>query len=284
MVTDASLLSDCPDFVSVGSMLKAHPQSDGGRRFLYFEASNEGVDQQSEMIMAKALADAAPFYLKFGNVDIDHYTLLGAKLGIPNYASYEVGRPVDVGQRGGSTFVKSEIFQGVGPLAEKANMVWDSLTALNPPQRWYPSVGGSVLSKSIEVDPVTQMRRARVDKVRWVNVGLSKTPVNDHVGVAAAVPMGTFAKALTAGYGSDSATLAGGGALRMQSLDGVKSYWDFRENLSSALRAGQVAGGSSAKDLAAYAVRMFGLSQDAAAAHVERFMRDLKQGLKRKSA
>ena len=284
MVTDAALLDECPDFVSVGSMMKAHPQVEGGRRVLYFEASNEGLDQQDEVIMSKALGDAKDFFLRFGNIDIDHYTLLGAKLGIPNYASYEIGRPLDVGQRNGSTFVKAEIFSGEGPIAEKANMVWASLVDLKPAQRWYPSVGGSVLAKSIEVDPKTQARRARVSKVRWTNVGLSKTPVNPHVGVCDVVPMGTFAKALTAGYGTDSASLSGGAALRIQSLDGVKSYWDFRERLATDIRAGNIVGGVSSKNLVAHAASVFGLSPDDAAGHVERFMRDLKSKLGRKTA
>lgn len=284
MVTDAALLDSCPDFVSVGSMLKAHPQVEGGRRIMYFEASNEGVDQQSEVIMAKALSEASGFFKKFGNIDIDHYTLIGAKLGIPDYASYEIGQPLDVGQRDGSTFVKAEIYAGEGQAAEKANMVWSSLVDLKPAQRWYPSVGGSVLAKSIEVDPKTKERRARVSKVRWTNVGLSKTPVNQHVGTCDVVPMGTFAKALTAGYATDSMDLAGGQALRMQSLDGVKSYWDFRERMATDLRAGQVSGGTSVKNLIAHAMGVFGLSHDDAAGHVERFMRDLKSKLERKTA
>ncbi len=38
-------------------MLKATASTEGGRRFLYLEASNEGVDQQAEVVAAKALAD-----------------------------------------------------------------------------------------------------------------------------------------------------------------------------------------------------------------------------------
>lgn len=285
MVNDAALMDACPDFVSVGSMLKAHPQVEGGRRIMYFEASNEGLDQQSEVIMAKALSEASGFFKKFGNIDIDHYTLIGAKLGIPNYSSYEIGQPLDVGQRDGSTFVKAEIYQGDGPAAEKANMLWASLVDLKPAQRWYPSVGGAVLAKSIEVDPKTQSRRARVSKVCWSNVGLSKTPVNQHVGACEVVPIGTFAKALTAGYASDSADLAGGQALRIQSLDGApKNYFDLRERLSADLRAGRVDGGGRIKNLVAHATGVFGLSPDEAADHIERFMRDIKSNLEGKSA
>ena len=298
MLSDAALLDASPDFVSVSSMLKATPFMDGGRRILYFEASNEGVDQQNEVIVAKALADSAQFYLRYGNVDLDHFTIIGAKVGIPNYPSYEIGRPIDVGQRGGSTFVKSEIFSGEGPMAEKANMVWDSLTRLNPPQRWYPSVGGAVLAKSIQIDPITKEERTVVGRVRWQNVGLSKTPVNQHVGSCATVPMGVFAKSLMAdgmlnlskaldsgGYGTDSATLSGGAALREQSLDhGVKNYWDFRNKLAAGISGGRVTRNPRAADLATFATTEFGLSQDEAAGYVERFMRDLQSGLKKEKA
>ena len=80
----------------------------GGRRFLYMEASNEGVDQTQEVVLAKALADQAKFYSQYGNVDIDHYTLLGkpnasmGRPGIPGCELYEIGRPLDVRQRGGT--------------------------------------------------------------------------------------------------------------------------------------------------------------------------------------
>jgi hypothetical protein len=97
-----------------------------------------------------------------------------------------------------------------------------------------------------------------------------------------------IAKALTAGYGTDSATLSGGAALRKQSLDGsrgasrdgIKSYFDFREDLAGAIRTKAVGDNPGAHALTVYAIENYGLSQDEAAEHVERFMRDLKKGLK----
>lgn len=302
VASDAALLEACPDYVSVGSLLKAHPQEDGGKRFIYFEASNEGLDQQDEVVLAKALAESKDFYLRYGNVDLDHLTQIGARAGIPDYPSYEIGQPVEVGQRGGSTFVKSQLYSAVSarattPMVEKANMVWDGLTKLDPPQRWYPSVGGSVLQKSIVVDEATQARKAVISKVRWSNVGLSRTPVNQHVSACAAVPIGAFAKCLaaqgvielsktlTAGYGTDTAALAGGAALRQQSLDGaVKNYWDFRERLATALRERAAGEKPRSADLVRFAAKRFGLSQDEAAEYVERFVRDLQSGLNRNKA
>lgn len=296
MVSDADLLESCPDFLSIGSMMKAHPSVDGGRRFVFFEASKQDVDQQDETVLSKALAESTDFYRRYGNVDLEHYTQIGAKLGIPNHAMYEIGRPIEVGQRDKSTFVKAEIFSGDGPAAVHANDVWSSLTDINPPQRWYPSVGGAVLAKAVATDPETNLRRTYITKVRWTNVGLSKTPVNQHVGTCATMPIGTFAKcmlpggldiakALEAGYGTDAASLSGAGALRVQSLDtGVKTYWDFREKLAGAMRSGAASKNPNAAALAAYATKELGLSADESAAYVERFMRDLKTGLKRRNA
>src|SRR5690606_3482208 len=269
---DAQLLASVPEFLSLGAMLKATPSTEGARRFVYFEASNEGLDQQGEIVAAKALADSADYFLRYGNVDIDHYTLIGPKLGIPDYPLYEIGRPVDVRQDGGRTFVKAEIYSGSGPAAERANQFWSSLTEITPPARWYPSVGGKVLAKAIEIDPKTKLRKALIKKVRWYNIGVSKTPVNQHVAACATVPVGAFAKcwtaagldiakALEAGYGTDSTALEGGAALRKQSLDGVvHSYFDFRNRLAAAVRSGAAGKNPGVQQLVEYSAKRFGLS------------------------
>jgi hypothetical protein len=297
---DEQLLAGIPEFLSIGSMLKATPQMDGGNRIVYFEASNEGLDQQGEVIAAKALSESAEYFKRYGNIDIDHYTLIGkpnaeqGRPGIPGCELYEIGRPLDVRQRDGTTFVKAEIYSGTGPAAQRANDFWSSVTDLNPPQRWYPSVGGSVLAKSVELDK-NGMRKAIIKKVRWNNIGVSKTPVNQHVGTCATIPLGAFAKswtsagldfakALEAGYGTDAAALTGGSAMRKQSLDGVvQSYFDFRNKLAGEMRKGAAGKNPGARELVAYAGKQFGLSSDQAAEWCERFMRDLKNGLTKRS-
>jgi hypothetical protein len=300
-MNDAQLLAGLPEFLSIGSMLKATPQTEGGRRIVYFEASNEGLDQQGEVIAAKALADSADYFKRYGNIDIDHYTLLGkpnpqtGREGIPGCGLYEIGRPEDVRQKNGSTFVKAVIYSGVGPAAEQANDFWSSITDLSPPARWYPSVGGSIDKTGTRIieDPKTGLRKAIITKVRWTNIGVSKTPVNQHVGICATMPLGAFAKswtsagwdfskAIEAGYGTDSATLEGGGALREQSLDKqVHNYFDFRDRLSGAVVKHQERGQEiEPSQLAEYSRKKFSMTSDHAADWVERFLRDLKNGLK----
>ena len=65
------------NLIRMDMMLKAHAKAEGGKRFIFLEASNEGLDQTNEKIMAKALAESTDLFLKFGNIDIDHFTVIG---------------------------------------------------------------------------------------------------------------------------------------------------------------------------------------------------------------
>lgn len=292
-MSEYDLLSDVPSYLSITQMFKASPAEEGGQRFVYLEASNEVLDQQGEVVLAKALAESADYFLRYGNLDLDHITQIGAKGGISDYPLYEIGRPVDVKVDGSSTFVKGQVYQGDGPVADKANQFWDSLTRLNPPQRWYPSVGGAVLEKGIDTDPETGAKRAIIRKVRWTNIGFSKTPVNADVPTVSTVPFGALAKswgpcgldigkALEAGYGTDVATLTDGGALRRESLYGAPTnYWDFRERLAADMRGGKIVRPDAAK-LVDHAARHYGLDRAGAAQWVERFIGELRNGLKRR--
>lgn len=293
MLDDASLLAAVPDYISVGGLLKATPTEESGRRFIFFEASNEDVDHQNEVVLQKALAESSDYYLRHGNIDLSHFTIIGPKAGIPNYMEYEIGKPVSVQVNGKRTFVKAELYQGDSAMARNANLVWDSLTKQSPPARWYPSVGGAVLAKSVKIDPKTGEKVAVVERVRWNNTALDRCPVNKTVPEVSLAPVGTFTKALggfviaktlTAGYGTDAATLAGGAALRKQSLDrGLHSYWDFRNRLADALRKGAAGKNPGARELVEFSAKEFALPHDDAAEWVERFMRDLQSGLNKRS-
>lgn len=290
--SDQELLSGIPDFLSISQMFKATPAQEGGERFVYLEASNEALDQQNEVVLAKALSDSSDYFLKFGNLDLDHYSQIGARLGIPNPELYEIGRPIDVRVKNGQTFVKGQIYKGAGPVAEKANQFWSSLTEISPPMRWYPSVAGKVLDRGVDLDAKTGLRKAVIKAVRWGNIGFSKSPVNSQLPTVSTVPFGAlcksfgpggfdFAKALEAGYGTDSASLSGGAALRAQSLQGSPhSYFDFRERMSKSMLDGKCGKNPGARELVAHATKEFGLPEDEAAEHVERFMRDIQSGLK----
>jgi hypothetical protein len=287
---DQSLLDALPAYLSISDMLKATPITEGADRFIYLEASNETTDQQGEVVLAKALSDSAAYYLKFGNLDIDHFTQIGAKQGIPNYELFEIGRPVAVRAEKGATFVKGQIYAGTGAAAEKANAFWASLTELNPPARWFPSVGGAIQEKEVGIDPATKARRALIRKVRWTNIGFSKTPVNPNLATVSTVPFGALTKswgsggfdltkALSAGYGTDSASLTGGAAMRVQSLDRtLHSYWDMRDHVAKKILKGALK--PRADEIHREAQTQFGLSADEAGDFAERFLGDLEHNLK----
>lgn len=294
--SDDVLLAGLPDHIFVSDLLKATPRIEGGERFVYIEASNERTDQQGEVVLQKALKDSSDYFLKFGNLDLDHFTIIGPKLGIPDYLSYEIGRPVACDFARGRTFVKGHIFSGEGPMARRANDYWSSLVDLNPPQRWYPSVGGKVAGREVEIDPKTLARKAVVTAVRWYNIGFSKTPVNADVPEVSTVPMGVFAKswgalgfdplmakAITAGYGTDAATLTGGSAMRVQSLDRkIHSYFDTRDQVAADMRGGKLDPGIRLPAFVAYVSQTyFGGDEEAASEFVERFARDIRDGIKK---
>lgn len=297
MLSDQEFTGVCPDYLSVSQLLKATPVTEGTDRFVYLEASKETRDQQGEVVLSKALQDQSAYFLKFGNLDIDHYTQIGAKLGIPNYEAYEIGRPVDVRVRDGVTFVKGQIYSGDGPAADKANTFWSSLTQLNPPARWYPSVGGAVVAKSTTIDPETHAKRVVVEKVRWTNIGFSKTPVNADLDTVQTVPFGALAKswngsgfdmakALTAGYGTNSASMQGGSALREQSLYGAggsddADFYQMADKFADAIRSGKVRS-FNVPSLVTAARRLLGLSDDDAVEFVGRFLAVLKRELRSK--
>lgn len=284
------------DHVSFDLMLKATPATEGEDRIIYFEASNEGVDQQGERVLAKALAESAAIFKAHGNIDLDHMSLL--RKGTTEGVESEIGFPVDAVINDKRTFVKAQLYKGESRLAKNANMVWESLTAISPPARWYPSVGGSILERGVEIDPLTKAQVNVVKKVRWVNVALSRTPVNQNLGVVGTAPVGTFCKSLgcfilnkglEAGYGTDSASLTGGGALRTQSLHGgVSNYFDFCEHVSRAinrLRSRKVVAGRDGtfsdvqvlKSIADFASDSLGMEPSEALAMTARFMSDLKR-------
>ena len=285
------------DFLSVPDLLKARPFEEGGQRILFLEASDESVDHEGEVVLAKALAASADYYLRYGNLDLDHLTQVGPRVeaatGVSHYA-FEIGKPVDVKVNGKKTFVKAHIYQGTGKAAEKANYFWDSITRTTPPVRWYPSVGGKAGPKS------TVVRDGRpvqvIDRVRWTNIGLSRTPVNLSVAEVSTVAFGAFVKswgpggldirkALEAGYGTDSAALAGGAALRGQSLDhriqsttvgdAPRSYLDFRGRLAKRLKANP-SDLTRPEAIHAHAVAL-GLEPTLAAEWAEQFQADFRR-------
>lgn len=289
-----------PEFLSIGTMLKARPAEELGERFIYLEAAREKVDQQNECVLAKALEESAEHFLRFGNIDIDHKTMpvMAKAYGLSpvESQSYEIGTPEDVRVDGKSVLVKARLYKGDTPLASMANMVWDSMTKLNPPKRWYASVGGATLAKAVGIHPETKAKATFVTKVRWSNLAISQQPVNQHVAPVSAIPFGALAKcwtpegfdmakALEASYATDAAMKTGGAALATQSLDAGRnrpsSYYDFRNKLAAAIQSGELKD-QTMGGMVQFSSTKFSLSADEAADWVDRFLGDLKSSLSKR--
>jgi len=202
-----------------------------------------------------------------------------------------IGQPMDVSFVGDTTIVKAQLRRGDSPLAARANKVWEGLTKISPPDRYYASVGGAVTGREVRLDPLTKSKVPVITGTRWNNLALSLTPVHAGLDPASTTPIGTFAKSLdgfvlktlTAGYATDSANLTGGAAMRKQSLHGAPvNYFDFRNKLADHLRTGKVAG-TGARAIVQHCSKIFGLSLGDASEYVERFYRDLKTGLNKRS-
>jgi hypothetical protein len=149
-----------------------------------------------------------------------------------------------------------------------------------------------VLDREIRVDPKTGEKTPVITKTRWNNLALSLTPVHAGLNQASLTPIGTFSKSLngfvmnkslSAGYGTDMASLTGGSALRIQSLDGTPtSYYAFRDGLAGAIKSRE-AKIQTPEGLTAYSISQFGLSQDEATEWVSRFLDDIKSRLNSRS-
>lgn len=226
----------------------ARPEEDSGKRYVWIEASSEDVDLQGERVLHDALWSQRDYYLKKGNIDLDHLSKIGLRLNPPihDYYAYEIGRPVDVGRKAGRIYVKGCLYRG----NDHAERIWQGLTEWSPRMTLFASVSGPILRKEPRGGVPT------ITKCMWNNVALTQEAVNHGLRQPVSIePIGpfakalafishdVFAKALTAGYGTDAGALQGGGALRRESLHGahVDPYERFKSHCSTKiLKAGVV--------------------------------------------
>jgi len=266
-------LHSIPDFLSISQMLKATPHTEGGDRFIYFEVNNEALNVKNEAILSKALEDSADYYLRYGNVDLDHFTQVNPARGHHDRFLFEIGQPIDVRVDGKRTFVKAQIFSGSGPAAEKANEFWESITAVSPAQNWYPNIGGQVLEKSERTNARTLTKQSMVTRIRWTNIGMSRSPTNSDAPVASTIPFGVLAKCWShAGLNMTKAI-----NLTLKSV--INDYWDFEDKISNSLLKSSTP--PSIDRIFDLATSRYGMEPDTAAEYLEKFLFNLERGIKR---
>jgi hypothetical protein len=234
----------------------------GGKWILYLQASNEGLDQESEVILSKALQEAKDYYLSHGVLSWDH------KHKLLHDPGFIVGEPLDVQfSKSNETLVKGWLYQK-NPIAKK---LWANIES--GAQKLGASVGGGILAKS----------KNQIAKVVWDETAITHKPVNDGtLGHVQIMPFSEFAKALMAGGGVDAASYSGGRALSPENMDGTMvdqtfgqtdvapnvTYEEGRryfDGLMIAIKQGQIV---SMNDVISY-TRDQGYSDDVAATLIE---------------
>jgi len=174
---------------------------EGNDWMVYLQASNEGLDQDEEVMVSGALKKAADYFLGHGVITWDH------KLRQLNDPLYHIGEPVDVAfNDDGETLVKARLYQK----NRIAKSVWNNIQS--GAKKLGASVGGGILKKS--TDGVTKLLR-----VIWDETAITHKPVNDGTyGHVQMIPFTEFAKALTAGGGVNAADYTGGRALTAEDM------------------------------------------------------------------
>ncbi len=152
-------------------------QNKSGDWVVFMEASNEGVDQEGERMLKKALESQKDYFLQHGVLSYDHMHKISTD------PKYIIGEPVDVTfTRDNRTLVKGKLYQE----NEIARGIWPNLVSGST--RFGASVGGYILQKGPEGD---------INRVIWDEVAVTNKPVLDStLGHVSVIPPKEFAKSL----------------------------------------------------------------------------------------
>ena len=202
--------TDGDQFYSPFSSALVKGEEENGRWIVYLQASNEGLDQDEEVVMCKALKDAADYYLSHGILSYDHQHKR------QNDPKFIVGEPLDIAFNDkNETMIKGFLYKE----NEIAKSLWDNIRS--GAKKLGASVGGGILKKAADV---SNGIKGKIIRVIWDETAITHKPVNDGtLGKVSIIPFAEFAKALMAGGGVDAAAFEGGRALTAESLQGVVS-------------------------------------------------------------
>lgn len=166
-------------------IIKALPVDTSGRRIVEVEASCEAVDYDGDVVLQEALLRSAASFVATGHLDLDHMSEFGARLGIPDPASYIVGRPLEVtSAEGKRTFVRGEIRRSidgtVNPARNRYDEFWESLQS-DPPVQWYSSIYGfptDMENCQSGMCTDTGALRYLIKAMDWRSLAFTRTPKN----------------------------------------------------------------------------------------------------------
>jgi hypothetical protein len=203
------------------------------------EASNENLDIEGQRVLQAALMGTKEYFLKNGVVSKDHkHRTFRKGGGFDLHEEYVIGEPLDVITKGTSTLVIGKLY-AKNPYAQKFIELLDNCSS-----RVKASVGGLVprVKKAME----NGREVGKVISVLWDDLALTIQPVNPTVepaiSMAKSLSSLEFVKALSAGYGTDSAAFSGGRALQREEVEHEKILLSVNEEAIASL-VGAIADG-----------------------------------------
>lgn len=212
-MTSAFDIENSPSNIYVPLLIKSIGEEDSDGNYIFeVEASNENLDLQNQRIQQNALLKSKEFFITNGVISDDHQHKRYDKDGnIISDKSKIIGEPISVRTEGTSTFVK-------GKLYGKVEAAKDFIRLLKAhSSRVKASVGGIMPTVRKNPDGTET-----VTAFRWNDLALTCSPVNYTVGSAVfakSLSNLDFCKALSAGYGTDAASMTGGRALQGEDLE-----------------------------------------------------------------
>ena len=240
------------------------------------EASNENLDLDGQKVLQSALLESKNYFLTNGVISKDHLHIqaIGDKQNkkIIRDESYIIGEPLEVYTRGYSTRVKGKLYKN----NEYAKKFINLLKAGS--SRVKASVGGflPVIKKRTENGEIIE----EVISMLWNDLALTISPVNPTVEPAYILQRsfnGLVLKALSAGYGTDSATFTSGRAMIPEDLEGAKTVKFLDDDILLFLSEVMKGNIKNTEDAQAF---LFNTNQKQSLAEVIKIVEDNKQLLK----
>jgi hypothetical protein len=174
----------------IPALVKARMPDSSGRRIVEIESSNEQRDFDGDVVLQKALLDSAASFIATGHLDIDHKSEFGMRLGIPDPASYIVGRPLEVTKGpDGRTFVTGQIAksrEGVLDTAKhRYDELWEALSQ-EPPVVYYASIYGfptdyDTCGTNPQACAAVGATRLVIKAIDWRSLAFTRTPKNTSI-------------------------------------------------------------------------------------------------------
>lgn len=187
-----------------------------GNWIIEAEASNENLDFDGQVVLQRALSGSKDYFLQNGVISYDHRHL-NPDPSDPTWSpeKYIIGEPISVESRGSRTFVKAKLYKSNEIAQEIVKKLQDGSSRLKT------SVGGRAPQVAKEWVPKLGKAVEKVVSVLWDELAITFKPVNQTLSPVA-LSSEQFVKSLSAGYGTDSASMTGGRAMVPEDLEGAK--------------------------------------------------------------